>query len=186
MLSLKPAISYKNLEFYRLCIMSYILQAVVNLYNKTPPQIHPLRIPSSKRSREKKNNQQTSCTSFFWVYQAKICEPKSFFRAQGIPVETYGLTLHVTHSVFQGWTRCGYIELLLVLACWEPKLSDGRRSSACAKEPLDGTFTSRSWSELSSTKLRASSRKELPSGGKANRLLGLKQVPSFSTTSFFS
>lgn len=86
---------------------------------------------------------------------------------------------------FEGRTSCGCMELLLVLD-WAPKLEVGKRSSACGKELLDGTSSNRSWSELSSINWKESSIRELLSGGNANRLLGLKQEPSLSTSSLCS
>lgn len=79
-----------------------------------------------------------------------------------------------------------FTELLLLLACGVPKLRDGWRSSAWGKELFDLTSNRRSWSELSSSKWRDSNVKEPPSEGKANKLLGLKQEPSLSTSSLLS
>lgn len=68
-----------------------------------------------------------------------------------------------------------------MLAC-AAKLDVGRRSSACAKELLDGTSSSTSWSFVT---WKESSTGELLEG-KGNRHFGLKQELLLSTSSFCS
>lgn len=92
--------------------------------------------------------------------------------------------VHSTYSsrynlvkIIQGRVTCEYTELLLVLP-WATKLELGSRSSACGKELLDGNSSSRSWSELSSTKFKESSMCKPPLRGNANRLFGLMLEPS--------
>lgn len=68
----KQKVSYKNLEFHCLCILSYILQPIVNLYNKKKPTPNfiPLNSKFKKRSRENKKqpfkpHSQTNFLSLF-------------------------------------------------------------------------------------------------------------------------
>lgn len=174
----KLKIAYKTLE---LPVPYYELYITIccNLYKK-PTKFNPYY---SEFKKDKRNKEQpANLIHRLTVYHSKYVNPSHRFQRH-----TYNIALVIRNRLHcQRRTRCGYIELLLVLACWPSKLKDGWRSSACAKEPLDGTSSSRSWSEFSSTKLKESNMRELPSVGKANRLLGLKQELSLSMSSLFS